>query len=103
MYGGQASPPLAGIRSHHHRLFIYEMENHQERHTDYLSIRQLVRSVQNTHTHTHTQCYSFLLRNPTTELVVSAAYTLIKPDLSRVKYISFSWENGPFGGLRSTQ
>jgi hypothetical protein len=50
---------------------------------------------------THTQCYSFLLRNPTTELVVSTAYTLIKPDLSRIKYISFSWETGPFGGLRS--
>jgi hypothetical protein len=26
---------------------------------------------------THTQFYSFLLRNPTTELVVLAAYTLI--------------------------
>jgi hypothetical protein len=49
MYGGQASPPLAGIHSHHHRLFIYETETRQVRHTDYLSIRQLVRSVQNTH------------------------------------------------------
>jgi len=60
------------------------------------------KEVYKTHTHTHTQCYSFLLRNPSTELVVSAAYTLIKPDLSRIKDISFSWETGRFGGLRST-
>jgi hypothetical protein len=52
---------------------------------------------------THTQCYSFFLRNPTTELVVSAAYKLIKHDLSKIKYISFSWETGPFVGLRSTR
>ena len=55
------------------------------------------------HTHIHTQCYSFLLRNPTTELDVSAAYTLITPDWSRIKDISFSWETGRFGGLRSTR
>ena len=85
MYGVQASPPLAGIHSHHYRLFIYETESHQVRHTDYLSIRQLVRSVQNTRT--HTQCYPFLVRNPTTELVAFADSTLIKPDMSRIKSV----------------
>lgn len=51
---------------------------------------------------THTQYYSFVLRNVNTELVESAPYVLIKLDLPRIKYMSFSWETGRCGRLRST-